>query len=765
MMTAPDPDPTGIDLTACDREPIHTPGAIQPHGVLLALEEASLRIVQVSANTAEQLGRPPEGLLGLDLLSLLEGEEDRRRLRAQLRALDVDYGNPLRLALRADGRGRAFDGVVHRVDGLVVLELEPARDGPDEERPGKPLEDQTRLPRRAILRMQAAEGLREQYEILVDEVSDCTGFDRVMVYQFDEDGHGRVVAERASPEMDPYLGLHYPASDIPQQARHLYTLNWLRLIADVDYRPAPLVPERSPATGLPLDLSWSVLRSVSPVHVQYLKNMGVSSSMSISLLKGDRLWGLIACHHRTPLHVPFRVRAACELLGCVMSLQLATREAGEEARQLSRLRAALGSMTVGLGEGRSPLDLAEEGDRLLGLFEAEGAVIRYGGESRQLGRTPPAEQVDRLIAWLRGRPDAEVFATHRLSAAFPQADQIAGEASGLISITLCRIRGDHLLFFRPEAIRTVHWGGDPSKAARVDGDQPDVLSPRTSFEAWKEVIRGSSTPWTPAQVEIARELRNSLVTLALARAERLAELNEELDRSNAELETLASAVARDLKERLGGIADHVDSIREQAGPTLGEQGHDRFDGLLRLVRRMDDLIDSLRRYSRSGRKDAAPAPTDLDRVLGEALGLLGARRLEAGGEVLVPRPLPAEPCDGACVREVLTNLIDNGLRYNDSPERRVEVGFRRPGEPGHPGGTATCYYVSDNGIGIPPRYFDRIFTMFVRLHGRDEYGGGTGAGLTVARKNLQRHGGRIWVESEAGRGSTFWFSLHLGGPG
>ncbi|MFS8071309.1 MAG: GAF domain-containing protein, partial [Byssovorax sp.] len=293
-----------VDLTTCDAEPIHIPGSIQPHGVLLAVTEPELRVVQTSSNTLEHVGIAPGDVLGASLVDLL----DEAGLAAVLRAA-VDASVHRAAALPITLRGRAFDGILHRVHGLLILELEPARD------PGGGLDAPDgfqSLASQYVYRLQEVQSFEDLWPTLAASIAELTGFDRVMIYRFDEnDGSGVVIAEHKQPDQNAFLGLHFPASDIPQQARRLYVRNRLRLIGDAAYQPSPIIPTDNPLTGQPLDLSDSVLRSVSPVHCEYLRNMGVRASMSVSLIKEEQLWGLIACHHRAPHFVPYPVRMLC----------------------------------------------------------------------------------------------------------------------------------------------------------------------------------------------------------------------------------------------------------------------------------------------------------------------------------------------------------------------------------------------------------------------------------------------------------------------
>ena len=314
-------------LANCADEPIRFPGAIQPHGLLLTLSEPALEIIQVSANVETLLDRAPEALIGQPLVDLL-GEVHTAQVREALQ--QAAFFDAPRLYLHLNGT--AFEGLLHRHQGVLILELEIHVEN---FQPRNVAGNQTNLGR-MLQRLQAATTLQALYDISVKEIQAMTGYDRVLIYRFEEEGHGQVIAEASDPSMEVFNGLFFPASDIPEQARELYRTNWLRIIPNADYQPVPLVPKLRPDTQTPLDLSFATLRSVSPIHCQYMKNMGVLSSMSISLLKGDTLWGLISCGNRQPLHVPHELRIACQTIGQVLSLQISAMEALEVSRQRER---------------------------------------------------------------------------------------------------------------------------------------------------------------------------------------------------------------------------------------------------------------------------------------------------------------------------------------------------------------------------------------------------------------------------------------------
>ncbi|MBE9107954.1 GAF domain-containing protein [Nodosilinea sp. LEGE 07298] len=745
-----------IDLTNCDREPIHIPGAIQPHGVLLVLHDPTLEILQVSSNTRTLLGLAPEDLLGQSLSKLFSAGQIQQ-IRQGL-AEDFESLNPLQLSVDQGERSRHFDGIVHCIDSVIILELEPRGDlqSPD-------FIDFYHQVRGVITHIQKAPSLQAMGQVVVKEVRRMTGFDRVMVYQFDETGAGSVIAEDTHQD-EPYLGLRYPATDIPNQARHLYTLNWLRLIPQSQYEPVPLVPALNPVTQAPLNLSLAVLRSVSPLHREYLRNMGVAASMSISLIKNQQVWGLIACHHNEPNYIPYDIRTACEFIGQVMSVELDNKAASEDIDYKMHVKSRLTEFVNALSQADHFLDgMARLDTQLLGLVNATGAIVCSGNQCIGFGQTPHDDDINALLDWIKPRFDQGLFKTQCLMQDYPAAAAYKDIASGVLGLEISSIHRNFMLWFRPEVIQTVNWGGNPNKPVEIAADGSLRLSPRQSFELWQETVKGTSLPWKASEIEAVQELRNLIVGIVLRQADELALMNYKLQRSNEELDSFAYIASHDLKEPLRGIHNYANFLMEDYSEVLDQDGVAKLQTLVRLTQRMEDLINSLLHFSRLDRAELQPQPVDLNDLVQQVTATLKIARSQNDIEFRIPQPLPQVPCDRTQVTELFTNLISNAIKYNDKAHKWIEVGAIDPSEAPPPDSSpitaSPVFYVRDNGIGIPPQFTDKIFQIFRRLHGRDDYGGGTGAGLTIARKVVERHGGRIWVKSTPGEGSTFFLTL------
>jgi light-regulated signal transduction histidine kinase (bacteriophytochrome) len=489
------------DLSNCEREQIHLAGSIQPHGALLVLDDDGTRIIQASANASSFLNLPKD-FVGRDL-SALPGTM-AARIRAQL-------GAPLhRQAVAVRGRigepAIEVDALVHRpAQGGLIVELEKTTESVDL----RPLLDG------AAQTILDAPSLRALADTTATLFKALTGYDRVMVYRFDELGHGEVFSERREDNIEPFLGNRYPASDIPQIARRLYIQNRVRLLMDVDYTPVPLIPRLSPLNGREVDMSMCFLRSMSPIHLQYLRNMGVNATLVVSLVVGGELWGLIACHHYAPKFVPFAIRSLSELLGEIVSTRIAALESFVQSQSELIVRRLEQRMIEAIGrDGDWRVALFDGPGTLLQSTNAKGAALVYEGQIQTSGEVPSTQQIRAVAAWLDDKPRTPLFATTTLGQDAPAFAGMTDVATGLLATRISASPGEYLLWFRPERKHTVTWGGDPNKPVIV-GSDPRQLSPRLSFAQWHEVVEGTSDPWTKGDRITAQLISNTISDMVL----------------------------------------------------------------------------------------------------------------------------------------------------------------------------------------------------------------------------------------------------------
>ncbi len=732
----------------CDREPIHVPGSIQPHGHLLAFEGDGLKLAHASAAAAAVLSTGVADAFGQPLERVFAGTPVEP-LRDGFRRLPER--GPVQLGLCRSASGDAFQAIAHRSpDGFAVLELEAvASDG---ELEAATLEALYPGVRDAFGLLGRASSVEDLATCAAAAVRAITGFDRALVYRFEENWDGVVVAEDGNGRLPSYLGLRFPASDIPAQARRLYEVNPQRLIADAGYVPVPILSARR---GPPLDLTFSALRSVSPVHLEYMRNMGTPASMSVSILRANgRLWGLISCHHAEPRRVPFGARNACDLVGQMLSVRVAAREETSRAEERARLKGIEGRLLAHMAARKDFVDglTAASGD-LLGLAGAAGAAVLAEGGCVLVGRTPPEAEVRRIADWLAGRGVEEALATASLAALLPGAEAFADAASGLLAVPISRLHASFLLWFRPEVVRTVSWGGDPRKPVAQASDR---LNPRRSFEAWAETVRLRSAPWTAAEIDAARELRTAIVNIVLRTAEERAELTGRLERVNGELAAFSYSVSHDLRAPFRHITGYAELLRELESDKLSDKGR-RFLGVItEAAETAGRLVDALLNFSQMGRASLAPVEFDPAALVAEVRRAMEpdlARRRVAWRVAAMP-PVRGDP---TMLRQVFENLLSNAVKYTRGREEAViEVGCE-------PAGDEFVFAVRDNGAGFDMAYAHKLFGVFQRLHRAEEFEG-VGIGLANVRRIVERHGGRAWAEGEPGRGAAFFFTLPRGGP-
>ena len=491
------------DLSNCEREQIQFAGSIQGHGALLVLREPELVIVQTSANAAEFLDLEID-LLGLSLTEL-PGD---LALRLAPHLSDPLRGVPRAIRCRIGRPAADFDCLVHRpADGGLIVEIERAG----------PSVDLARHVERAVQTILGASTLRALCDETARLFKRLTGYDRVMVYRFDDRGHGEVFAERKEAHLEAYLGNHYPASDIPQIARRLYERNRVRVLVDVASQPVPLQPRLSPISDAELDMSMCFLRSMSPIHIQYLQNMGVAATLVVSLMVGGKLWGLIACHHYVPRFVHFEVRAVCELLAEAIGTRIAALESFVQAQAelvVRRLEQRLIDAISRHGDWKAAL--FDGSQTLLHPVSATGAALLFEDQVHTVGDVPGTQELRLLGDWLdrKAREQGGVIATDSLSLEEPLFDSIRAVASGVLATRVSSTPGEHLIWFRPERIRTVTWGGDPLKAVVV-GNSPSELSPRRSFAQWHQLVEKTSQAWTQPDIVAARLIGETVADVVL----------------------------------------------------------------------------------------------------------------------------------------------------------------------------------------------------------------------------------------------------------
>jgi light-regulated signal transduction histidine kinase (bacteriophytochrome) len=622
-----------VDLTNCEREPIHILGNIQDFGFLVAVSVDWL-VARVSANLARFTGTAPDAALGQPLAALftetaIHAIRNRITLLRGPDAVERLFG----LVLQEGGAG--FDVALHFSGELIVIEAEPAM--------AQDMEAAT-LVRAMINRVRQAESFAAFLREGARQVRALTGFDRVKVYRFDDQGAGEVVAEALRPGVDSFLGLHYPADDIPPQARKLYLRNIFRVIADVDAAPVPIVPALN-ARGEPLDLSLAVTRAVSPIHIEYLRNMGVAASLSISIIANGKLWGLFACHHYGPLLPSLAYRTAAELFGQMFSLMLESRERQDSSEYESRARVAIDRLMAKVAQDERLLhDSAWLAEQVFDLIPADGVGIILGGTISLTGLTPSRQQFQAIVRHLKNRNVREVCISESLQTLMADAADYADRAAGMVVIPLSREPGEYVVLFRAEQLRAVRWAGNPEKVVEY-GPNGARLTPRKSFEAWSQLVKGQSLPFTAAERRVAEALRSGLLEVLVRLADSAAaERNKAAERQNLLIAELNHRVRNILALIRGLIA------QSRGSAATVEDFIATLDDRIRALARAHDQITA---------QNWGPARlADLLEV--EAGAFLGEKRQRV---VLEGPPLLIQPAAFTSLALVFHELTTNAAKY------------------------------------------------------------------------------------------------------
>lgn len=729
-------------LKTCAQEPIHIPNLIQPHGCLIVVDARNDTILQASHNLPDIIAYNPEDAIGKNLDAII-GPGQVERINASIRQHDLQPVKGAQISLN----GQDYHAAVHITGPYKVIEIEKTPQATSEDITfNHGLSD---LMRDYAIDIQSATDTEELYNLLVNGVRTISKFDRVKLYRFDEDWNGAVVAEAKADFMPSYLGLNFPASDIPEQARKLYSKNFMRLIADITYKPVALHPDRIGTA--PLDMSYSVLRSVSPVHIQYLDNIGVKASMSVSIMQNGKLWGLVACHHNSAHWIPYRIRILSESMGHIFSAKLSSIETAQEQRNIKQKGLLLEKLSLNLNSHIKPNDiLSEHSNIAIDALSAQGLAIRTGRTTHTYGTVPPASAVERLLDWCTENMNHDILYTNDAGQYLKSRHADITIHGGILAVPIGQQKNDLAIWFRTEKAAEVAWAGNPEKP--VEQTKAGYrLTPRASFELWKTTTKGKSEIWSDGDIAVARSVAQIILE------------NEKIfaERSSLAKTDFLSSMSHELRTPMGAVIGITQILNRDE--TLNARQKELVSTLnvsaVTLLNLINDLLDISK--IEANKIELEDVPFRASELLEDVHRLMHIKAQEKNIAFNVNYPARSDPYfvgDLAKIRQILINLVGNALKFTQAGY--VNLTFA----PGPVEGDIchVTFEVADSGIGIPADKIDAVFEKFIQADPSitRKYGG-TGLGLPISKTIANAMGGTIEVMSREGFGSRFFVKLPL----
>ena len=715
------------DLQDCNKEPLLFIRQIQSYGSLIVLSKDYRSWVHVSEDLHDLFKDKTLDNALLEIFGLVHLEELK--------------------ACKQDGESfdfvkdeQHYNTIVHLSAEHVIIEVEPH--SPAQKKQKRDFHD-------ILFNISARSGFSDILDVVVDEIKYLTEYDSVMIYKFDEVYNGLVIKELKEESMPSYLGLKFPHTDIPEQARALYFEENIRLINDTNSVPKNIV-HNSTQEHLELNLRKVHARGVSPIHIEYLVNMGVVSSFSVAIIHENRLWGLIACHNRSINHIDVKKRKDLKFLSQFISLSISKSLKGES--DVEHLEDKLTQFHF-LENLTSTHDLVgrflEEGQKLNGMLHACGMYIKAGEEIGQLGEIPSAEIIDRLLEEFDKMDEFDSYASKQIRVLLD--DDIDHKIAGVLAIQISKVAKDYILFFREEELHSVNWAGDPTNVKAFDPIE-GRMSPRKSFKKWRSAIRGTSVPWTKRDLGIADHLKKEIRSLIYMKYNELATLNAELQEAYKDMESFGYTVSHDLKAPMRNVRSFSQILRSEYGSNMDEYGIKVLDMIENSIEKMYEFIEGILHYSKLNKSQLRISTINLEKMIQSAWEVQEQDNKEVSPSLDFPQNFPPIFGDKVLIEQIFSNLFSNAIKYRRAGLSPKIVIFSELKE------KFVKLSVSDNGIGIPENKAKRVFDVFSRLVDSKEYTG-TGVGLAIVKKVVNRHGSSIRVEPNESGGSVFIFEL------
>jgi light-regulated signal transduction histidine kinase (bacteriophytochrome) len=727
MISASSLFPKQVDLNACDKEEIQFIQNIQDHGALVIIELTSNRVVAKSEGIEKYLSLKQTLILDKPF-----GEEFAD-LDLQKMIDLTSFGKPKFDVVTI--ANRQFTAIYHQVEKHLFIEFELAN-------PSKGAYNQQAELSEIFAQLHTVDTDADMCNTAAKLIKNFTGYDRVMIYKFDEDWNGTVISEEKNASMESWLGVKYPATDIPQQARCLFLKQGVRLIGNINSKPLNIITN----SKIRFDLSNCEFRSVSPVHIEYLSNMEVAATLTAAIIYKEQLWGLIACHNTTPKVVDYYQRSSCKFLAQVFSAQLGLRSSNTVLEKINNKNKVRATLVEQMSSSTNIVDgLTLKEAPLLNLVEASGAAVYFDGVLKRIGDTPPETAILELLRNINNTEN-DLFYTHNASQYFKNSETYKDIASGVLCAFISRSKADAILWFKPEKLKNVIWGGNIELEAKNHTDER--ISPRKSFKKWASQQKGCSEPWDDADLSAAVELKKNISEIILKKYDEIKKLNENLKNAYNELESFSYSVSHDLRAPLRGIDGFAQILKEDYYQSLDAYGKSAINTIIKSTNKMNTLIDDILSFSGLGKKNINVSLFKFDRLVMDVIQFINTKTLYPHSIINIEPNLGKIKGDRPMIFQLMYNLITNGLKYSaECNKPKITIGKENE-----------CYYVRDNGIGFNQKHANKIFGVFNRLVG-DEYEG-SGIGLSISKRVVEKHQGKIWAISEEGVGSTFYFSIN-----
>lgn len=750
----------------------YQPKATQSYGFLVVCSLHDWQVLQVSDNIQDQTGLASATWLNnplprlLDSLTLAQLEEalalpgfiefssePTSHLAKEARPDDahVSPAQPLsaggadRPWLEPTINGRKFHLSAQVTAQELILEFEPV---------GESLTTAqfSHLLSRISTEIRRAKTLDELLQSTAQQFRHITSFDRVMVYRFDAMWNAEVVAEAKRDDLPSYLGLRYPGTGIPVETRSFYVKHWIRMIVDVNAAPVRLIPALNPMTRQLPDLSGSNLKAASEIQIKHLQEIGVKASLVIAINANTKLWGLFVCQHRRPKLIDYSLRNLCQTIAQILSDHILFKSTTELLNHIYQIDSIGDKLFHQMSQNWDVVaGLTQFETTLLDLNDCIGAAIYFDQTLILQGVTPTQSETLDLINWLNKKVAQNIYATNDLSSVYPPAGQYLDKAAGILAISISKLLGEYVIWFKPEIIQTVTWSHLPS--ASPETKNPLQLDWQRSFDKWREMIKSKSLPWQESELAVAGRLRENIINIVIHNANEMRALNQKLGKANAALEAFSYSVSHDLRAPLRNIEHFAEILLEESTDHLDNEGLEILESILQSSQFMNQLINDLLAYSRIGQTDKIYNHFDLLPIVNQAKDTLIKNESERKITFDI-RPLPQVYGDRPLIRQLVFNLLSNAIKYTRPVEdSHIEIG-------GQQTDTEVIFYVKDNGVGFDAKYADKVFGVFSRLHTQEIFEG-TGIGLAIAQRIVQSHHGKIWVQSRLNQGTTFFVSLPL----